>query len=269
MVSGMRPRLRQWTAARLTAGLLLAAVAAVAGLIGCRRPAPGAASRAGWDRAAFALQLARTEYREQGENAAAGGVAPLLAVIDGARAAVAGAGERARWLDEVLARVRDALASHAPPRTVARMCTEATAQIAGRGIRLSTPAARPDLGRGASLYQVACVPCHGPPRGPPPPAAAHLVPPPPRPTESAQTPYELYNRITYGGAGTAMPSFGETLSDGERWDIAFTLFADRWPPCADARWAPLPAAALAHMSDADIWRADGWGAAACLRRNFR
>ena len=263
----MGPRGRQWNAARPVVRLLVAFA-----VVACRRPGTGAASLAGADRAAFALQLVRTEYREQTETGDFAGVPPLIAVIDGARLALAGPDERARWLDQALARVRDAVLARAPPRTVARMSTETTAQLAGHGIRLAAPRARPDLARGASLYQVACAPCHGPPRGPPPPAAAHLVPQPPRPTDSPQTPYELFNRTTYGGAGTPMPSFAETLSDADRWDIAFYLFADRWPACAEsgsARWQPLPAAALAHMSDADIWRADGWGAAACLRRNFR
>jgi len=260
----MRLRRRQTNAARPVVRLLL--VLAVAA---CRRPEPRAVPAAGWDRAAFALQLVRTEYREQTETGDFSGVPPLVAMVDGTRTAVAGPDERARWLDQALVRVRDALLAHAPSRTVARMCTETTAQLAGHGIRLATPRARPDLARGASLYQLACAPCHGPPRGPPPPAAAHLVPRPPRPTESAQTPYELFNRTTFGGAGTPMPSFAETLSEADRWDIAFYLFADRWPPRGDALWPPLPAATLAHLSDADIWRADGWGAAACLRRNFR
>jgi high-affinity iron transporter len=245
-------------------GLLLAALA-----IGCGRRAGTGPAAIDGDRAAFALQLVRTEYREQTENGGFAGVSSLVAVLDGAAAGIDQRDERAAWLRDVLGGIREALLGHAPPRTVARMCTEAAAQLASHGIRLNTPVARPDLARGASLYQLACVPCHGPPNGPPPPAAAHLNPRPPRPTESALTPYELFNRITYGGAGTAMPSFAETLSDGDRWDIAFHLFADRWPPCASPRWSPLPAAALAHMSDGDIWRADGWGAAACLRRNFR
>jgi mono/diheme cytochrome c family protein len=249
--------------------LWLLAVFSILVVGACRRPRTGATGRTDGDRAAFALQLVRTEYREVTETGNFAGVPALVAVVDGARTAVEGHDERARWLGDVLGRVRDALLRHAPSRTVARMCTEATSQFAGHGVRLSTPGARPDLTRGASLYQVACFPCHGPPDGPPPPAAAHLIPRPPRPTESSFTPHELFNRITYGGAGTAMPSFAETLTDGDRWDIAFHLFADRWPPCASSRWSPLPAATLAHMSDADIWRADGWGAAACLRRNFR
>ncbi|HXJ23337.1 MAG TPA: cytochrome c [Polyangia bacterium] len=246
-------------------GLLLAALA-----IGCgRRAGTGGTTAVDGDRAAFALQLIRTEYREQTENGSFTGVPALVAVLDGARADLSPRDQRAGWLRHVLDRIEDALLRHAPPRTVARMCTEAAAQLASHGIRLSAPVVRPDLARGASLYRLACFPCHGPPNGPPPPAAAHLIPRPPRPLESAVTPYELFNRITYGGAGTAMPSFAETLSASDRWDIAFHLFADRWPPCASARWPPLPATALAHMSDADIWRTDGWGAAACQRRNFR
>ena len=67
-----------------------------------------------------------------------------------------------------------------------------------------------------------------------------------------------------------MPSFAEALSEGARWDIAFYLFADLWPPCATARAMPtLPAAELAYLSDRDLWEKCGWGSAACLRRNFR
>jgi hypothetical protein len=84
------------------------------------------------------------------------------------------------------------------------------------------------------------------------------------------TPYELFNRITYGGAGTPMPSFADTLSPQSRWEIAFYLFAERWPPCTNAgHYTALSAADLASFSDHDIWRMNGWGAAACLRRTFR
>jgi high-affinity iron transporter len=76
--------------------------------------------------------------------------------------------------------------------------------------------------------------------------------------------------VTYGGLGTAMPSFSETLSEDLRWDIAFYLFADRWPPCTAGRPLPqLPATELAHLSDYDLWRRFGWGTAPCLRRRFR
>jgi mono/diheme cytochrome c family protein len=97
-----------------------------------------------------------------------------------------------------------------------------------------------------------------------------MVPPPPKPNGTLQTPYEIFNRITYGGAGTPMPSFAEALPEGARWDIAFYLFADLWPPCPPTKPLPiLPAAELAYLSDRQLWEKYGWGAAPCLRRNFR
>jgi mono/diheme cytochrome c family protein len=245
-------------------------LALAAGQPSCRRGARAPSEpRPDWDRAAFVLQLVRHEYREQAESGDQRALPALLAAIDGARAAIASGGAPARWLDGALGELREAVVRHDPPRAVARRCTAIAAQLSGHGIRLAMPAARPDLQRGASLYRTACAPCHGPPAGPPPASAAHLVPPPPPVTESALTPYELFTRITYGGAGTAMPSFADTLAESARWDIAFHLFADRWPPCTSPQGPRLSAAAAAHLSDYDIWKTHGYGAAACLRRNFR
>ena len=246
-------------------------LALAAALPSCRRGprAPAVGPPADWDRAAFVLQLVRHEYREQAESGDHSAMPALLAALDGARSAIAPGGEPARWLDSALGELRDALVRHDPPRSIARRCTAVSAQLTAHGIPLAMPAGRPDLPRGASLYQTACAPCHGPPAGPPPASAAHLKPPPPPVTESALTPYELFERITYGGAGTAMPSFADTLSASDRWDIAFHLLADRWPPCISTPAPPLSAAAAAHTSDYDIWKAHGYGAAACLRRNFR
>ncbi len=245
-------------------------LALTAVLPSCRRPSRAdAGASIDWNRAAFVLQLVRHEYREQAETGAGSGVPALLGAIAEARAALAAPDPRARWLDGALADLGQGLLRRDPPRAIARRCTDVTAQLASRGIPLATPAARPDVARGASLYRLACAPCHGPPAGPPPPSAAGLVPPPPPPTESALTPYEIFNRISYGGAGTAMPSFAGALPELARWDVAFYLFADRWPPCRATGGPRLSAAAAAHMSDYDIWKAYGYGAAACLRRNFR
>ena len=237
----------------------------------CRRgPHAPAAARVDWDRAAFVLQLVGHEYRERTENGDFSTLPALITVIDSARSMVAATSDpRARWLHEALGDVRAGLLRHDPGRTVARRCTALTAELASHGIPLAKPAARPDLQRGASLYQTACAPCHGPPQGPPPPSAARLVPRPPPPGASAATPYEMFNRITYGGAGTAMPSFAESLSASARWEIAFYLFADGWPPCASMQWPPLSPAVAAHTSDYDIWKMYGYGPAACLRRHFR
>ena len=248
--------------------LLLCALLASSALGGCRRP-DRAASRPDWDRAAFALELARDEYPELVESNDFRGVPALLAVLDDARAGLGAPDARTSWLTRGLTELRATLARHEGPRVAARTSARLLAKLAETNAPLGRPRVRPDLARGAATYTVACVPCHGPPGGPPPPGAAHLLPPPPRPTESVLTPYELFNRVTYGGAGTAMPSFAETLSADRRWDVAFYLFAARWPACADDPKLPsLAAADLAQASDYDLWRRYGWGAAPCLRRSF-
>ena len=250
----------RWSIRRL-AGLVVIALAA---LSGCHR-----APRPDWDRAAFALELARDEYPELAETGDFRTLPALVAVLDGARGGLSAPDARTRGLAGGLDDLRARVLRHDPPRVVRNAATRVLAALAGSGAKLRRPSARPDLARGEATYALACAPCHGPPRGPPPPGAAHLVPPPTSPTESVLTPYELFNRVTYGGAGTAMPSFAETLSADRRWDLAFYLFAERWPTCATSKPLPsLPATELAHLSDEDLWRRYGWGSAPCLRRRF-
>jgi mono/diheme cytochrome c family protein len=239
-------------------------VAAITAVCGCRR-----APRPDWDRAAFALELVRDEYPELVENGDFRGVPALLAVLDGARAGLGAPDDRTRALADGLTGLRAGLLRHDAPRVVAKASARLLGTLAERRAPLHWPTARPDLARGAATYVLACVPCHGSPRGPPPPTAAQMVPPPTRPTESVLTPYELFNRVTYGGAGTAMPSFSESLPEDRRWDVAFYLFADRWPACLPGKPLPsLSAVELAGLSDEDLWRRYGWGSAPCLRRNF-
>ena len=77
----------------------------------------------------------------------------------------------------------------------------------------------------------------------------------------------MFNRVTFGGYETAMPSFEEGLAAGERWDLVFWLFAERWPPCVRAL-PPLRADELALLGDFELGNQFGYGAAACLRRSF-
>src|SRR5579871_1692461 len=243
---------------------LLALAAAILGG-GCRQR-----FRPDWDLTAFALQMTVDEYVELGERGDFTDVPALAPLLDHARAALGPPDDRTRRFAGELDALRSAVLRHETPMVVGRHAARLLAELEKSGAPLKRPGARPDLARGAATYGDACAACHGPPRGPPPPAVAHMLPQPPPPTQSAQTPYQIFARVTYGGLGTPMPSFSETLSEDLRWDIAFYLFADRWPPCGGDRPLPeLPAAELAHLSDYDLWRRFGWGTAPCLRRRFR
>jgi mono/diheme cytochrome c family protein len=232
------------------------------------RPPPPTA-KPDWDRIAFALELVRDEYGEQSEGGDFSAVPALVAVLDGARGTLGAPTEETRALAAALGELRASLVGHQAARTVSRTSARLLADLAKSGQLTRRPPAVPDLRRGAAAYAVACVPCHGPPHGPLPPAAAHMVPPPPTPSAALATPYELFNRITYGGAGTAMPSFADALPERARWDIAFYLFAERWPHCVPRSLPTLAASDLAYLSDFDLWQKYGWGSAPCLRRNFR
>ncbi|HEX9654386.1 MAG TPA: c-type cytochrome, partial [bacterium] len=95
----------------------------------------------------------------------------------------------------------------------------------------SFPLKTPDLKKGQDFYNIACADCHGVSgkgRGP---AASWQSPLPSNFNDSARmneaTPHQFYNAITFGVAGTAMPSHQIAFTDQERWDIAFYLMTLR------------------------------------------
>ena len=124
-------------------------------------------------------------------------------------------------LDQLAGRV-DARA--APPEVIGRAQRMATL-IAQRFDLAVLPRAQPDLRRGQRLYRQACAACHGP-DGTPPPAERLPLPTRPvafasKPDMSRLSPQRVFSAATYGVPGTAMPSFGDALTLGERWDLAF------------------------------------------------
>ena len=127
----------------------------------------------------------------------------------------------ARELDQLAQRV-DARA--APPEVIGR-AQRIAARIAQRFDLAVLPRAQPDLRRGQRLYQQACAACHGQ-DGTPPPAERLPLPTRPvafasKPDMSRLSPQRVFSAATWGVPGTAMPSFGDALTEGERWDLAF------------------------------------------------
>jgi putative copper export protein/mono/diheme cytochrome c family protein len=76
--------------------------------------------------------------------------------------------------------------------------------------------------RGEALFQTHCAVCHGPAGRGDGPGATGLNPQPADLTAAHvddHTDGDLFWWLTYGIAGTAMPSFEHTLSDSERWEL--------------------------------------------------
>lgn len=92
------------------------------------------------------------------------------------------------------------------------------------------PTKLPALTRGRELYASACAVCHGTVGQAGTPTAERLNP---RPTnllsrhlDQTLSPYQIFNVVTYGVAGTSMPEFSP-LTAAERWDMAFYVSAMR------------------------------------------
>ena len=144
----------------------------------------------------------------------------------------------------------------------------------------TAPARVPELKRGASLFEMQCVSCHGPRGAGDGPAAAALVLKPAdlsdRERARQRSIFAIHQVISNGVDGTSMPSFSH-LPDGDRWALAFFVStlsytnADRergrdlWRSTADARKTVPSLATLSNMSEVDLaTRADQESASALV-----
>ncbi len=94
------------------------------------------------------------------------------------------------------------------------------------------PARAPESAQGAALYQTLCVSCHGAAGAGDGPAAANLNPAPVDFTDESRARerslFALYQVITQGLEGTAMPSYAQ-LPDDDRWALAFHVGQFAYP----------------------------------------
>lgn len=140
-----------------------------------------------------------------------------------ARSAEADALDRAA-IEGRITSLQTAVRAKAESNEVATLGRSAREEVVSRLGLVTMPRSRPRLARAETLYQESCVPCHGSDGLAQTEVAAQLEPRPTsfkdaerRPTLS---PYRVYNALTLGVPGTAMPGF-EALSSAERWDLAF------------------------------------------------
>jgi high-affinity iron transporter len=124
----------------------------------------------------------------------------------------------------LLADVETRVRARGPAAEVAGACRAARDE-AVQLFRLRTmPARRPSLAEARALYARSCAICHGASGDADTERARDLDPAPTRFRDPARradlSPFRAYNALTFGVAGTAMPSF-DSLSPAERWDLAF------------------------------------------------
>jgi len=143
----------------------------------------------------------------------------------------------------------------------------------------TAPLVAPDLARGARIYASTCAGCHGADGHGDGPAGALLQPRPvdftDRTRAAERSVLSLYQAVTHGVPGTAMPSFPQ-LGTADRWAVAFHAGSLAYTPyvnAGEARWRQ-DAQLRAHVPDLGTLvrgREDQWaplfgadGAAAAL-----
>jgi mono/diheme cytochrome c family protein len=104
------------------------------------------------------------------------------------------------------------------------------------------------VARGEALFQTHCAICHGREGRGDGPSAAGLNPQPADLTATHvddHTDGDIFWWLTYGIAGTAMPSFEQTLSEIERWELIHFIRSLRHGVPAAAAFPGAPASPVA------------------------
>ncbi len=157
------------------------------------------------------------------------------------------------------------------PQGVSQDCHTLVERLVVAGGLTRSPRRVPDLAKGQALYATACGSCHGADGRGKVEIAANMEPPPADFTDAERmerlTPYKAFNAMSFGVTGTAMPGF-PTLSDEEKWSLAFYLLTVRQPACDHVP----PSATLEQLatsSDLELAAQHGQAEVACLRRALK
>ena len=212
-----------------------------------------------------------------GEVVDAGEYREMLDFAEGVReqiAALPASADRDALLtdaDELVRLVR----ARAPHETVRAISAAMTQKLMRDYDIAGTPRKSPDLDLARSLYAARCAGCHGVEGRGDGPAGAGLEPAPTDFRDAARyrhrSLFGLFNTITRGVDGTAMPAF-DNLSEHERWSLAFLVGGMAAPetsaPVAMPAWATLKAlTTLTPQQVAEAHGDTGGQVMAALRRN--
>ena len=232
-------------------------------------PSEDGESSRSWHRVVGLLQYVQSDY----PNALKSGAASELAEQEAfAQEAVSVAREELGPGAQLLLPRLTALASDiehaAPAEKVARECGALVVALTEAGHLTQSPKQTPDLARGQAIYLSSCAACHGGDGQARTPAADALQPHPTNFQDpevmGALSPYKSFNVTSFGVTGTAMPAF-PTLSEPERWDVAFYVATLRQAACTHT--PPRTSLdVLAGNGDLALGSRFGPAEVACLRR---
>jgi high-affinity iron transporter len=161
-----------------------------------------------------------------------------------------------------LARLASWVEEKQDPQKVLGLTRELVAAMTRELGLVTYPARAPSVETGAKLYASACSQCHGSNGSGIGSAAAEQVPPPTSFREARMkkvAPHQLYNAVSFGVAGTAMPSFEDAFSPSQRWDVSFYLMTlrDDFSPRSPANGPRVSVRELATLSDEEIFASRG------------
>ncbi len=231
----------------------------------------GAASNGGtWHQLVGILQYLQADYPNAVESKSESELTEQRSFIAEAMDTAGQLGPAAQGFMPRLQEVKARVDKGEDPEGVSRDCGELVEDLVLAGGLARSPRQPPSLERGEALFQVACAACHGADgRGQV--LIARTMEPKPANFQDPElmaglTPYKAFNTISFGVPGTPMPGF-PTLSEDQRWSLAFFVFTLRQPPCE----GPSPRASLERLATAtDPQLATEYGEKnlACLRRKM-
>lgn len=224
----------------------------------------------GWHRVVGVLQYLEGDYPTAWAAQSAAELEEQRGLSEEAVTTLRGLGvEGASWLARAERLRADIAAGRSPYEVVPQCRALAHDLITAKGLS-QAPRVTPDLEAGRALFSLHCAACHGVEGQGDGPAAKGLEPAPASFHDAARmaslTPYRVFNTTTFGIKGTPMPGF-PSMSDGERWSLAFFVFTLRQPPC-HGEGARLSLEALATSTDAELAARVGAGEVACARRSL-
>ncbi|WP_434382990.1 cytochrome c/FTR1 family iron permease [Melittangium boletus] len=223
-----------------------------------------------WHRLVGILQYLQADYPAAVESRSEFELAEQRSFIAEAREAASELGRRGETFVVKLESIQKRVDQGEDPEGVSRECGELVESLVLAGGLARSPRLTPDLKLGAQLYQESCAACHGADGRADVPIAKTMEPAPANFQDaelmSGITPYKAFNTTGFGVPGTPMPGF-PTLSEHERWSVAFYLFTLRQPACEGTP----PRASLeklANATDTELEKDYGQQHLACLRQKM-